>query len=106
MSYFETRKRWVGKTEGYGGGFMSILVGNLGTSNQSWHKTISCWFGESNIDNIVTILNPMINMNPQQKKMGPQQLPIKTTLIDDYGLPILNNKRLKTNKIAVSLLWS
>jgi hypothetical protein len=46
----------------------------------------------------------MINMNPQQKKMGPQQLPIKTTLIDDYGLPILNNKRLKTNKIAVSLL--
>lgn len=36
MSYFETRKRAVGgweggKREGYGAGFMSILVGNLGT---------------------------------------------------------------------------
>jgi hypothetical protein len=41
-------------------------------------------------------------MNPQQN--GPTTTTHKTTLIDDYGLPILNERLNKYKQNAVSLL--
>jgi hypothetical protein len=84
------------------GGLCQYWLGTWEPPTQSWLKTISCWFGEPNVDNIVTILNLMININPQQN--GPTTTTHKTTLIDHYGLPILNERLKKTKCCPLALI--